>query len=415
MSSQVLFQAILAIVIVAYLIDLWLGYLNTTRWNDQLPHRLESIYDKERYKLQQLFERTQYKFNLISGFFSFSLLLGMLLIGGFAILDGWILSVTDSPVIQAVLFFGIIGLVSDILSIPFELYDTFRIEQKYGFNTTTLKTYWLDKLKSWLLAALIGGGLLALIVTIYVATGSWFWIIGWGVVTIFTIFVNYFYTSLIVPIFNKLSPLPDGELKTAIETYAKKVDFKIVSIYILDGSKRTKRGNAYFSGFGRKKKVVLYDTLLKEHSTEELVAILAHEIGHYKHHHVLKGLILGIIQTGLLFWVLSIFIGNPILAQALGATPGFHISLIAFGFLFSPVSTILGIFFNHFSRKHEYQADNFAASTLNNEFLSAALIRLSVSNLSNLTPHPWYVFIKYSHPTLMQRLTALEILSQKEK
>jgi STE24 endopeptidase len=409
MNPNILLLLIISIVIIGYLFDVWLGYLNTTTWSTVLPATLRGIYDEGKYLEQQKFEQTRYWFNLVSGAFSFLLIMGMLVFNGFATLDVLIRHLTSSPILLALIFFGVLGLISDLLSTPFDIYDTFFIEQKFGFNTTTTKTYILDKLKGWLLAILLGGGILSLIVWIYEATGEWFWLLAWGIITFFTVFINYFYTTIILPIFNKLIPLPDGELKEAIRSFADKAGFNISNVFVIDGSKRSTRGNAYFSGFGKQKKIVLYDTLIQEHSIEELVAILAHEIGHYKKKHILKGLIISVFHTGFVLLILSFFVGSPVLSRSLGASiPSFHIGLIAFGILYSPISTILGLVMNIFSRRQEYEADFFAAEKYSSTALQQALKKLSVKNLSNLTPHPLYVFFNYSHPTLLQRLNALE-------
>ncbi|NVO18809.1 MAG: M48 family metallopeptidase [Bacteroidetes bacterium] len=409
MTHGSLFILIIAIIVFGYLFDLWLGYLNTTTWSSVLPGSLKGIYDNEKYSEQQKFERTRYRFKLVSGAFSFLLMIGMLSIDGFAILDNFLRQYTSSPIVLALLFFGTIGFLSDLLSTPFDIYDTFIIEQRFGFNNTTALTYLLDKLKGWLLAVIIGGGLLSLIVWVYEKTGSSFWLVTWGIITFFSLVANYFYTIIILPLFNKLTPLPDGELKDEIGAFVQKVGFKLSSVYVIDGSKRSTRGNAYFSGFGRQKKIVLYDTLIAEHSVQELVAILAHEIGHYKRKHILKGMISSVIQTGLLLLILSYFIGNPALSLALGSEfPSFHLALITFAILYSPISIVFGLGQNYLSRKHEYEADEFAATFYNAEALQLALKKLSIKNLSNLTPHPWYVFVNYSHPTLLNRLDALD-------
>ncbi|MDO8928050.1 MAG: M48 family metallopeptidase, partial [Bacteroidota bacterium] len=319
------------------------------------------------------------------------------------------LSISANSILTALVFFGILMFVSDILTTPFSVYDTFVIEEKFGFNKTTPKTFVLDKLKGWLLGAVIGGGLLALIIYIYQLTTSNFWIYAWMVISAFSIFMVLFYSNLIVPLFNKQTPLPEGELKSAIEKFSDKVGFKLDNIYVIDGSKRSTRANAYFTGLGAKKRIVLYDTLINDLTTNELVAVLAHEIGHYKKHHVIWSLLLGILQTGIVLFIFSLFVGNPILSAALGvAEPSFHIGLIAFGVLYSPISMFTGLAMNIFSRKNEFQADAFAAKHFDTNEMASALKKLSVTNLSNLRPHPVYVFFHYSHPTLLQRLEALK-------
>jgi STE24 endopeptidase len=408
MTPQLLFNILIVITIAGFIFDQWISFLNTTKRSNKLPEELKGFYDEETYSKQQDYESVNYRFGLISDVLSFVVILFMLFLGGFAWLDALVINFTGSAILQAILFFGILVLASDLLSIPLDLYHTFVIEERFGFNKTTPVTYVVDKLKGWLLGALIGGGILALIIFIYEKSGAWFWVLAWISISAFTLFISYFYTTLLVPVFNKLIPLPAGELRDSIEKVATLAGFNLKDISIMDGSKRSTRGNAYFSGFGRKKSIVLYDTLVNEHSVDELTAVLAHEIGHYKKKHVLKGLVTGVMQTGVLLFVLSLLLKSPLPSYALGASvASFHMSVIAFGILYSPVSTILGILFNSVSRKHEFEADRFALRLSNPGALQEALKRLSVKNLSNLTPHPWYVFIHYSHPTLIQRLTAL--------
>jgi STE24 endopeptidase len=301
-------------------------------------------------------------------------------------------------------------LAAGLLNLPFSVYDTFVIEKKFGFNLTTPGTFVLDLIKSLILGAVIGGGLMALIIWIYGKTGSWFWILTWGVVTLFSLFMAMFYSNLIVPLFNKQTPLPEGELRTAIHEFAQKVGFKLDNIFIINGSKRSSKGNAYFSGLGPKKRIVLYDTLINELTVNELVAVLAHEIGHYKKKHVLVALIIGVIQTGVLLFLFSVFVKSPSLSRALGvAEPNFHIGMVAFGILYSPVSLVTGLFVSKMSRRNEFKADQFAAENFDPAALASALKKLSVQNLSNMTPHPLYVFFHYSHPPLLQRLEKLRI------
>ena len=409
MTPQILFNILLIITIAGFAFDQWIGYLNTTTWSNILPDALKGFYDEQTYSKQQDYERVNYRFGLFSDVLSFVAIMGMLIFGGFAWIDGVARMFSGFAILQAMLFFGIIAFASDILSIPLDVYHTFVIEESFGFNKTTPRTFILDKLKGWILAVFVGGGLLALIVFIYEKSGAWFWILAWACISVFTLFISYFYTTLLVPIFNKLTPLPAGELRDAIEKVAVRADFSLKDISIMDGSKRSSRGNAYFSGFGRKKSIVLFDTLVNEHSVDELAAILAHEIGHYKKKHVLKGLLSGIMQTGIVLFVLSLLLKSSLPAAALGSSvSSFHLSVIAFGILYSPVSLVLGIVFNVISRKHEYEADRFAIGLSQPGALAEALKRLSLKNLSNLTPHPWYVYVHYSHPALLQRLAAID-------
>lgn len=411
--AQILFYIIIGVVIADFIFERILSYLNSTRWSDHLPEELQGIYDEEKYRKQQAYQKVNYRFSMITSTYSLALLMLMFVFTGFALINGIALSVSANSILTALVFFGILMFASDLLSTPFSVYDTFVIEQKFGFNKTTPKTFILDKIKGWLIGAVIGGGMLALIIYIYQLTGKNFWWYAWMVVTFFSIFMVLFYSNLIVPLFNKQTPLPEGELKTAIENFASKVGFKLDNIYVIDGSKRSTKANAYFTGLGPKKRIVLYDTLIKDMTTNELVAVLAHEIGHYKKKHVLWGLLLGIFQTGVMLFIFSRFIGSSELSGALGVSePSFHIGLIAFGILYSPISIITGLAMNIFSRKNEYQADAFAAQYFDGEELASALKKLSVNNLSNLRPHPLYVFFHYSHPTLLQRLKALRELQR---
>ena len=406
--EQALFIIILVIVILDFILERVLDYLNTTYWEEELPAELEGIYDRENYLKSQQYLKTNTRFSQVTESFNFILVMAMLVFGGFAFLDGWIRQFTANPVLLALMFFGILGFIADMLGTPFSVYATFVIEERFGFNKTTVWTFILDKLKGWLLAVIIGGGLLSLVVWIYGATGQWFWLIAWGAISFFTIFMMLFYSNIIVPLFNKQTPLAPGELRDAIEAFAHKTGFSLKNIYVIDGSKRSSKANAYFTGLGKKKRIVLYDTLIKDHSTDELVAVLAHEIGHYKKKHTLIGTITSILQTGLMLFILSRFLESPYLSGALDASqPSFHISVVAFGILYTPLSIILGLVMNIISRKHEYEADRFAAVNYSGESLAGALKKLSVSNLSNLRPHPLYVFFYYSHPPLLKRLEGI--------
>ncbi len=403
--AQTIFIIILVILVLEYLTTRILDYLNSTWRGKELPEELQGIYDEEKYKKSQEYGKVNSRFAFVSGTFHFILVVLILVFGGFAYLDDWARSFTQDPVWTALIFFGILFFLSDIISLPFSWYGTFVIEEKFGFNKTTPKTFFTDKLKEWMLVIIIGGGLMGLIIWLYFKTTDMFWIYAWAAVSLFSIFMSMFYSNLIVPLFNKQTPLEEGELRDAIKEFSKKAGFELDNIYVIDGSKRSSKANAYFTGLGKKKRIVLYDTLINDLSVQEIVAVLAHEIGHYKLKHNLFSLILSIIQTGVIFYILSLFVGNEELSKALGAEEyRFELSLIAFGMLFSPISTVIGLFMNIFSRKNEYAADNFAKSYgLGNELISS-LKKLSVNNLTNLTPHPAYVFAYYSHPTLYQRI-----------
>lgn len=404
-----IFWLIICIIIFDYLLEKFLDYLNYTKMQEVIPDALTGIYNEDKYRKSQQYEKVNLAFSMITGTFSFVLILIILFFQGFAFLDSYVSNITDNEYLRALLFFGILGLSMDIISIPFQIYGTFVIEEKFGFNKTKPVTFLVDKIKSWLLGAIIGGGLLLFIMWAWNETGSWFWLIVMGGISIFMVFMTMYYSRLIVPLFNKQTPLEEGDLKEAIVGFSEKAGFKIDNIFIIDGSKRSTKANAYFSGMGPKKRIVLYDTLIKELSEKEIVAVLAHEVGHYKLKHVITGLFMSLIQSGLMILLLSIAISRPELSLAIGASsPSFYMGILAFGLLFSPISTIIGIITNIVSRKHEYQADAFAASYGYGNALIDGLIKLSVSSLSNLTPHWLYVFFNYSHPTLLQRRKAIK-------
>jgi STE24 endopeptidase len=408
MSASVLFFIIIGIILLNFIIDSILDALNAKHYKDPIPNALNDVFDAEEYQKSQAYKLVNYKFGIWSSLFSLVLTLGFLFLDGFEYVDNIARSYSSSPIVIGLIFFGIIMLASDILSIPFSYYKTFVIEEQFGFNKTSKKTFVLDKIKGLFMMVLIGGGLMALIIWFYQLTENQFWLYAWGIVTIFTVFMNMFYARLIVPLFNKQTPLEEGDLRDKIAAYAKSVGFNLDKIFIIDGSKRSTKANAYFSGFGREKRVTLYDTLVNDLEEEEIVAVLAHEIGHYKKKHIIFNLVASILLTGLTLYILSIFISNPLLSNALGVKiPSFHVGLIAFGLLYSPISEVTGLVMNYVSRVFEYQADDYAKNTYKAEPLITSLKKLSKNSLSNLTPHKAYVFVHYSHPTLVQRVKNL--------
>lgn len=409
MTPQTLFYIIIGIIVLNFIIDKILDHLNAQHFNDELPEEIADVYDEKEYKRSQQYKKERYRFSLLSSSISMIATLLFFFLEGFAYVDDLARSYTDNSILIALIFFGVIGMAASILSLPFSYYSTFVIEEKYGFNKTTVKTFVLDKIKGLFMAAIIGGLLMAVIVWFYEWAGEAFWLYTWGVVTVFSVFMNMFYARLIVPIFNKQKPLEAGELRSRIEAYANTVGFTLDKIFVIDGSKRSTKANAYFSGFGSEKRVTLYDTLINDLEDEEIVAVLAHEVGHYKKKHIVINLLASILTTGFTLWVLSVFVGNPLLSEALDVSePSFHIGLIAFGILFTPISELTGLLMNYLSRKFEYQADNYAKTTYNGTPLISALKKLSRNSLSNLTPHPAYVFVHYSHPTLLQRFRNLK-------
>lgn len=409
MNPQTLFLIIIAIIVIDFVIDKILDALNAKHFNDPVPSELSDVYDDEKYEKSQAYKKERFQFGLISSTFSVMLTLAFIILGGFAWVDGIARTFSENEIVISLIFFGIIMLGSDILMTPFSYYSTFVIEEKYGFNKTSKKTFILDKFKGLLMTVIIGGGILALIVWFYQIAGDNFWWYAWILVAVFSVFMNMFYAKLIVPLFNKQVPLKDGSLRSKIEEYAQSVGFQLDNIFVIDGSKRSTKANAYFSGFGKEKRITLYDTLINDLEEEEIVAVLAHEVGHYKKNHIIINLVASVVTTGFTLWLLSVFIGSPALSQALGvAEPSFHIGLVAFGILYSPISEITGLIMNYLSRKFEYQADNYARTTYNGESLISSLKKLSRNTLSNLTPHKAYVFVHYSHPSLLQRYRNLK-------
>ncbi len=409
MEPRLLFYILIGIIVINFLIDKVLDFLNARHFDDPLPSEIADVYDQEAYRKSQSYKKERFKFGIFTSTLSLVATLLFFFLDGFAYVDALARSISENSIVIALVFFGIIAAAASILSLPFSYYSTFVIEEKYGFNKTTMGTFVMDKVKGMLMTALIGGPLLALIIWFYEFAGSNFWLYAWAVITVFSILLNMFYARLIVPLFNKQTPLETGELRSKIETYAGKVGFTLEKIFVIDGSKRSTKANAYFSGFGSEKRVTLYDTLINDLDDEEIVAVLAHEVGHYKKKHIVINLIASVITTGFTLWILSLLVGNPELSEALGVTQAsFHIGLIAFGILFTPISELTGLLMNFLSRKFEYQADNYAKKTYSGEPLISALKKLSKNSLSNLTPHPAYVFAHYSHPTLLQRFRNLK-------
>ncbi|MFZ0489206.1 MAG: M48 family metallopeptidase [Salegentibacter sp.] len=408
MNPETLFYIIIGIIVLDFIIDKILDALNARHFDDPIPAELKDVYNHEEYEKSQRYKKERYKFGLLTSTFSVLLTLAFFILEGFAFVDHIARSISDNPIIITLIFFGIIMLGSDLIMTPFSWYSTFVIEEKYGFNKTTKKIFLLDKLKGLGMMAIIGGIILALIVWFYQIAGANFWWYAWILVAVFAVVMNMFYAKLIVPLFNKQSPLEEGSLRSKIEAYAKSVGFKLDNIFVIDGSKRSTKANAYFSGFGSEKRITLYDTLVNDLEEDEIVAVLAHEVGHYKKNHIIVNLIASVLTTGFTLWLLSLFVGSPVLSAALGvAKPSFHIGLIAFGILYSPISEVTGLIMNYLSRKFEYQADNFAKSTYDGSALISSLKKLSRNSLSNLTPHRSYVFVHYSHPTLLQRFRNL--------
>ena len=406
---NIIFFIIIIIPVTGFIVERYLDHLNNSMWSETLPEKLKGICDAEEYRKTQYYQKDNNKLSFWSSLLNLTVIVIMIISGGFIMIDNVARSISTNMIVIALIFFGIIGFASDLINIPFSCYDTFVIEKKYGFNTMTIRTFITDHIKSWFIALLIGIPVLGLITWVYYKTGKNFWLYAWGLITILSVFINLFYSELIVPLFNKQTPLQEGSLRTLIELFAQKTGFKLKNIFIIDGSKRSTKANAYFSGFGPKKRIVLYDTLQNELTEEEIVAVLAHEIGHYKKKHVLFSLLLSVFLTGLMLFLFSMVVNNPVLSQAIGShSTSFHLGLIVFGILYSPLSLFIGLATNYISRKNEFEADRFVRENFKSEVLAEALKKLSVKNLSNMMPHPVYVFFHYSHPPLLKRLEKLE-------
>lgn len=414
MNSETIFIIIVVFLCLDFVLERVLEYVNSKHMSPVLPDSLKGIYDEKEYGRFQAYKRENGRLDSWSSGFSFIVMIVFLVAGGFGWYNGWVVAWTDSIVLQTILFVVGLSLVSSVLDIPFDYYATFRIEEKYGFNKTTRRVYWLDTVKELLLSLVLGCVLLALVVWFYTWAGPYFWLYAWGAVTVFSVFMAMFYSQLIVPLFNKQTPLQEGSLRDKIRAFAEKVGFKLDNIYVIDGSKRSTKANAYFTGLGPKKRVVLYDTLIDDLTEEEIVAVLAHEIGHYRKRHTLRSMGVSILQMGIILWLFSLCVNCAALSEALGGDRAyFQLGLIAFAILYSPVSLVLGIGMNVWLRHNEYEADGFAARNYEGAYLVSGLKKISVKSLSNLTPHPLYEYIYYSHPSLLKRIGAINVFNNK--
>ena len=419
MTSEVWFLIIIGLVIFNFLFSNILDYLNHKNWKDEIPIELENFYDKEKYEKAKLYAISKSKAGLLSSIASFLFVISLLVFNGYGFLDQLVYSDNfnlfepfdmNSSFAKSGVFFLILFILSSIISIPFSFYNTFVIEEKFGFNKTTKSTFFIDIIKSSILSILIGGFLLFIALYLYdnLKDGFWLWL--WIGLSLLMVFINMFYADIIVPMFNKLTPLDNGGLRKKIENYSKEVGYLLKNIYVIDGSKRSTKANAFFSGLGPRKTIALYDTLIEKHTENELVAVLAHEVGHFKKKHVFSGLVMSVIQIGVMTFFFELCLKLPEISIALGGLDtSFHLGLIGFSIIFSPISMMSSILMNYISRKNEFEADAYAKETFNGEDLSLALKKLSVDSLSNIYPHPLYVFFHYSHPPLIQRLRALNV------
>jgi len=409
MDSQSVLFIFIGLTIFNFLFTTVLEYINDKNWKESIPNDLEGFYDSDKYQKAKNYKIERGKISLLNSSISFVITLLMLFFFGFGLISEYAVSFSDSSIIQSCIFFMIFHLLTTFLGMPFSYYSTFFIEEKYGFNKTTLKIFIVDKIKGLFISSLFIIVLtsLAVVSIEYFSTGFWIWL--WIGLSLFMVFLNMFYADLIVPIFNKLTPLENGELRSKIESYSKKVGYSLKNIFVIDGSKRSTKANAFFSGLGPRKTIALYDTLIEKHTDEELVSVLAHEVGHFKKKHILISMFLTILQLGIMCYLFELCMNMEVIASSLGSSKmNFHIGIIAFSFLYSPIGLITGILMNILSRKNEYEADKFAKDTYNGNFLELALKKLSVDSLSNLYPHPLYVFVHYSHPPLLKRLARLK-------
>ena len=407
--EQTYYLIIIGALILEYFLSTVSSVLNMNSIAEDVPDGFQSHYDGEKYAKSQTYLKDNTRFGLLSSTFSLALTLIVIHTGLFGILDHFVRAQTGHPILGGLLFFGIIFIINDIINLPFSLYGTFVIEEKYGFNKTTAKTYTLDKLKGYALTVILGSIVIVPILYFFNTYCENGWWIAWLLVTGFMIAVQPLFVHVIAPMFNKFTPLEDGELRTAIEAFSEKVNFPIARIDMMDGSRRSAHSNAYFSGFGKSRRIALFDTLLEKHSTEEIVSVVAHEVGHYKKKHIIFGTILGIIETGIMLFIFNLLMNYPALFAVFGVeNVSVYGGLIFFGMLYSPVSLVTSIFTTALSRKNEYEADTYSLeNTQNKEALVSMLKGLAANNLSHLTPHPLMVFLSYSHPPVMDRIAAV--------
>ncbi len=408
MNSNFLFYLLITILILDYLANLTLDMRNKVS-STQIPDPVvRDVYDKESYLNSMRYQGANYNLNQFSSLVSLLVTLTFFFADGFALLDAFLYSFDLNYTLHVICYFGVLGVASYIINLPFSYYKIFYIEERFGFNNSSFYLFCTDQIKGTLFTSLIGGILLAVLIWIYQSLTVNFWWVAWIVISSFSLFMTFFYSTLIVPLFNKQSPLSPGVLRDKIYKLADDLNFDLQSLYVLDGSKRSSKANAYFSGFGKKKRIVLYDTLIKDLDEDEILAVLAHEIGHYKKKHVLYNMILTIGLTGLMLFLLSYALNSPLLSGALGIeTPSFHIGLIVFSLLYQPISEFTGVGINYLSRRFEYQADNYAKTHISGMYLITALKKLSRKSLSNLNPDKWYEFVHYSHPNLAKRIKAI--------
>lgn len=374
------------------------------------PRGFEDVYDRDRYARAQDYARAKTRFGFVTSFLDLSVLLLFWFLDGFEWIDAGVRGLAWGPVPTGVLYLALLFALKQLWGLPFAAYATFGLEARFGFNRTTVRTFVTDRLKGYVLATVLGVPLLAGLIVVFGRWGHTAWVWAWAAVTAFSLILQFVAPTWILPLFNKFTPLSDGPLREAIFGLAKKLNYPLTRLFVMDGSRRSSKGNAFFTGFGKNKRIALFDTLVRNHTTEELVAVLAHEIGHHKKHHVWKGFALSVLQTGGMFFLLSLALGWPSMFEAFGVMrPSIHAGLALFGVLFSPVNFILALPLHAYSRRNEFEADRFAADALGTgRDLAAGLKKLAADSLANLTPHPFYVLLHYTHPPLPDRLKSLD-------
>ena len=409
---NLLLLLIIAILAFRFAVDWVADLLNLRSVSEVLPEEFGAWYDDEKYAKSQRYLKETTRFGILTDSVEISMTVLFILFGGFNLLDGLVRSAGQGPIVTGLFFVGVLVLGSQFLMLPFSIYRTFGIEARYGFNRTTVRTFIMDLIKGVLLGAILGGALLALVLWLFQCAGSLAWLWCWGTVTAIQIVLMFIAPYVIMPLFNKFAPLEDGELRDSVEGYARDQAFAMRGVYTMDGSRRSAKSNAFFTGFGRSRRIVLFDTLIEAHPVSELLAVIAHEMGHYKRRHILKAIVRGIVTMGVTFFLLSCCLKNLHLFAAFGMEHlSVYASLVFFGFLYTPISMVLGLVESVISRRHEYEADAFAVATTGNaDALIDGLKRLTVENLGNLTPHPLKVLLSYSHPPILERIRAIRAL-----
>ncbi|MEC5127890.1 M48 family metallopeptidase [Verrucomicrobiales bacterium BCK34] len=403
------FFVIVLALFLSWKLDLISTLLNLKALSPEIPEAFREVVDEEAYEKSQEYTRAKSVFGVVESIFSLVVLFVFWWFGGFGWLDELARGLGRGPVVTGLVFIGLLLMGQQALSTPFELYNIFVLEEQFGFNRMTLGTWLGDHIKGAVLGVLIGAPLLALLLWLFQSVPlAWLW--AWVAVTAFSLLLTYVAPTWIMPLFNKFEPLPEGELKTEIHAMSEKCDFPLKEVSVMDGSKRSAKSNAFFTGIGNNKRIALFDTLIENHTTDELVGVLAHEIGHFKKKHIVKSLLIGIVTTGVMFFLLGLMLNNRGLFDAFGVKEtSVYVSLVLFGLLLSPLNEILSVSGNWLSRKNEFEADAYAAEVTGKpEAMVSALKKLSTDNLSNLTPHPFYVWLNYTHPPVVERVAALE-------